>query len=836
MEAPIFREVNKSPFILYPINEPITKNWHKISLVVQLHLGGADFPDSSESQRQRMQLQMEKKGIFERLQRLARCVAECVGTHCDSVSTNTALELIRSLAAEAWEGRASELKQIPQIGPASMRKLVGQGVKAVKELAQMGHGQVEHLLSRNPPFGRDMSNKLKDFPLLGLKLDLGNSEREFKSVRGDPMTVPVMATLRYLNKTGLPKWKNKNPSATFVASTTSGVLIFFWKGSLNKLKNDVGLELRFEAKITAIDEQIVGHFSCEEIVGTIVTEYLHHKIPAFAFVQKRSQQPAIESMPDCGDEDGPEEPASQFSTDSSLFRDVFDAADDVQAAPGFLEVLEGSAATNVKNTQSQKTVESDNAYGDFPMVDDILDAMTAQPPPPLKPTAKAHGTPGTSGERVAEGDIVEHEPVKLANGKYQCNHACAGGALTKAGKKCSHRCCIEGLDKPRKLKPKTDDDKKRKPSGFYVDHDTKETSASTGYASSSENLGPAIKKRRLSQNPASHPDAPTTGWKATSTKAKANKKNVDHQSMFDYLGEHGADLSNQYDTDEDIFPSLATLASHKSKDDASGANRPNGEAYGSRRTGQQAGSHPLSAHTVDYEESVARAETKDFGQLDDVFGDGFDDDVGNCAPSNTPGDTVARSNKAFVPNVVPSGAFKQGAHDAMFSKGINGGVASYQNTPESASHTPEPMQGVENHQSPSNTDDNAEPEQEAHDYQTLFGTNGTTEPKGAPSPTFQTQLDEASRWLDIDSQAMTPEDSDAFDEEPGSLTDGPTPSDQQLPSPDTTLDRGLGSDTKGAAGPSSSTLRSEKQQDEPSWVQDFDPEFVDMWRGSVNFV
>jgi ribosome assembly protein YihI (activator of Der GTPase) len=45
----------------------------------------------------------------------------------------------------------------------------------------------------------------------------------------------------------------------------------------------------------------------------------------------------------------------------------------------------------------------------------------------------------------------------MANGKWTCSHACANGKVLKNGKQCKHRCCHEGLDKPRKMKKRADD-------------------------------------------------------------------------------------------------------------------------------------------------------------------------------------------------------------------------------------------------------------------------------------------------------------------------------------------------------------------------------------------
>jgi ATP-dependent DNA helicase HFM1/MER3 len=61
--------------------------------------------------------------------------------------------------------------------------------------------------------------------------------------------------------------------------------------------------------------------------------------------------------------------------------------------------------------------------------------------------------PATQWKRQKQEVFVPS--VQMANGKWTCSHACADGQVLKNGKQCKHRCCHEGLDKPRKEKKAT---------------------------------------------------------------------------------------------------------------------------------------------------------------------------------------------------------------------------------------------------------------------------------------------------------------------------------------------------------------------------------------------
>ncbi|OIW25384.1 P-loop containing nucleoside triphosphate hydrolase protein [Coniochaeta ligniaria NRRL 30616] len=810
-DGPIFREVNKSPFILYQIDENVTKTWHKISLIVQLHLGGADYPDSSESQKQRHQLRIEKKGIFERLQRLVRCVAECKGHDCDSVSTKTALELARSLAAGAWEGRPSELLQIPQIGPVNMRKLISQGVKTVKDLVHKNCGELEHLLSRKPPAGKMMSDKLKTFPLLGF--DLAIPSRKYMSVSGDVVPVPVVATLRYFNQTGLPKWNDRVPSATFVAETTAGLLVYFWKGSLNKIKNDTGLELRFSADVTAVNQRIVCHFSCDEIVGTMVTKSLDHNIQASAFKARREQvEVTAEARPEQFDgEDLAKQAHFVQPTVGSLCQDDPDDADAVEAAAALLEHVDESrnVEDGSRKTHSQKTVESNyDTDGDFPMIEEILEAISPQLPSLPQAQSKGPGIAPSSGELMVQSDGADKDPIKLPNGKYQCNHACAGGALTKAGKQCTHRCCSEGLDKPRKLKPRAAETKKRKAEGS-VDESSKNKSAVTSSSGSVKTSSSATKKGRLDQQSTSVLDTASTPWKPVFHPTNTSGTDAAHNTLMYDSELDCLDLSN-VDDDGEALPDLAALASQKRKNKAPGSSRTNtAKAAASRMAGGQAKSlaGSLSSPAEDYMPSAPPATTTDYGELDDDFDDDLDFEFPDLLDQKfvEPSSTAAEHAPSFKKSPDTNGAFRSGAQDAMLFTG--------------ARLEPPPKTAESEHARPS------------------------LSPKS-----YKAALQEAARLCDIDSQLSSfhqdmgtppPDNFDPFDEGLTSLTDKTTPADDNLaPRSPGAAPNGLSLESSfDARSPSSKApAEQEKQESEPAWVQEFDQELIDSFRGYVNFV
>ncbi len=346
--------------MLYPVKETVSQPWHKVSLLIQISLGGVEFPNDEESNNLRRQALVEKKVAFECMQRLVRCFIECVGANKDAVGTRIGLDLSRSIAANSWEGMPTQLLQVPGIGPVGMRKLVNQEVRTVLDLAEKSYMDIDRLLARNPPFGKKTKETLEKFPRLTLDAEIATS-----TVSQEGCDVCVKVILAH-NEKGQGYWNSRPPRLTFMAETTSGVLVFFWRGSMMKLGGSSRHELEFPVRLTGLDD-IICHFSCEEIVGTLVSTLVRQYGPRGA------------------------------TNDRKVLELSGDASDKVDT---------------------------------FSDIEWLLDVDSPEPSLP----------------------DIQDDPVQLPNGKWQCNHVCAGGTLTKAGKACTHRCCRDGLDRPRKRK------------------------------------------------------------------------------------------------------------------------------------------------------------------------------------------------------------------------------------------------------------------------------------------------------------------------------------------------------------------------------------------------
>ncbi|KAK4034829.1 hypothetical protein C8A01DRAFT_18428, partial [Parachaetomium inaequale] len=741
-ERQLFREINQSPLIMYPIKEVVNQTRHKVSLMIQAHLGCVQYPDSRDAAKARRQLMIERKLVFERLNRLVRAVIDCKGHDRDSVGSKTALELARALAAESWEGRATQLTQVPNIGPVGMRKLASKDIRTVLQLADKDYDEIERLMSRQPPYGKNLQTHLDKFPRLAVEAAVVGHRVQPRSE--EPVLVEVKATLRYLNRKGPPNWLNRVPALTFLAETGDGTLVYFWRGSIRKLDKQAGFELKFSVGLRDVKDHVVCHFSCEEIVGTVVSTTLEHKLPASIFPSRRATADTSFSQ------------SRKKDSQEYLDNDDIDDSDLILAAEQALansSIKQGTSATSEPNTD------------EYPSVEELVELGGTQAADKFDNHLAGHD----DGDEMDSSQMIIREPVRLPNGKWQCNHTCSGGAPTRSGNPCNHRCCREGLDKPRKRPLQRPKRKRDEPDRVPVDvrpaRPTQRQPQQQPQGPAYPSGGPGVKRQKVQSVPSLTQSTLTASFKGP---AKASKDDWSAVG-FDDLALECIDLSFTDDEDEDIFKLLG--AASRTREGSDVPNKSNTkinvlQTQGNGTTQQENGS--LSSAKPVIRRPAAAATT----QQDEYEDDYLDDPSFSFVQERVP------SHKHATPPS-PATAFKSGASDQVLYQGISNKFAeTTHSSPRRSIHRDAAT---------------ASPE-----------TSSTGEPS---SPLFVDDIPD--------------------------MTLDPTPCSsgvaELVVSPTTKYETGTGA----ADGTSK---KQALKDDEPAWLAEFDPEFVDMFRGYVTFV
>lgn len=263
--------INDHTGIPYRLTEAISEPWHKVFLLVQIDLSRQQWP-AKLSQTARKELYSERGRIYSALDKVIRCVVDILGSRGDGRGVSVALDVLRSVHAQIWEGNGMELLQVEGIGPAKLKRLADAEVHTIRKLSSMEFYHIERLLSRNPPFGQTVLRQVAGFPLLRFSLDVMGKhqglerKRAISLLSSDGNVWIARVTMSYDNA-GVPVWAKKNLWVTLVVEGGDGRLLWFWRGAMKKLADGKQLVVALDAKG---GESVKATLACETVVGTLI--------------------------------------------------------------------------------------------------------------------------------------------------------------------------------------------------------------------------------------------------------------------------------------------------------------------------------------------------------------------------------------------------------------------------------------------------------------------------------------------------------------------------------------------------------------------------------------
>lgn len=271
-----FRQVNDHSPIPYRITETLTQPWHKVFLIVQIDLARCGWPNKLSGPA-RKELHSERGRIYRVLDQVLRCLVDILGQRLDGTGVVSALDVLRSVKANVWEGNDMELLQVEGIGLSRAQKLVQAGIKTVRQLAKLECYHIERLVSRQPPFGQHVLHQLAGFPRLDFTAYSVEVLAEAGDAQSDPQSAATPAVLRVLlwyENDEAPVWNKKSPWTTLTVTGDDGRLLWFWRGSVKRLPGRKDLLLRIDARP---NETVQVVLACEEIVGTLQRKMIQIK-------------------------------------------------------------------------------------------------------------------------------------------------------------------------------------------------------------------------------------------------------------------------------------------------------------------------------------------------------------------------------------------------------------------------------------------------------------------------------------------------------------------------------------------------------------------------------
>lgn len=411
-EKPLYKEINKANGIKYPIKVDLALHAHKRSLLIQAELGGVEFPADEQYNKHRRQFSQDRAIVFSHVNRLIRCIVDCQLYLQDSVGARHALELARSLSARVWDNSPLQMKQLPQVGLAAIRKLAMGGVNSIEALEITEPHRIETLLSKNPPFGQKLLASLRDFPKLRLSMRVMGTEIEQKQ----SVKINIKAECGFLNDKPPTIFHRRLIYVCLLVERSDGLLIDFRRISGKKLVN--GQDISMSAPLTQHDQHLTSYIMCDEIAGTLRFAELKHNLPASVFPQPFSDHRKLGKVPANDHEDE-------------------GRAAGKQRLNGIFPNQQASAAP--RDEEFSDSDFNDQEFIALANVNSRIDQTCANTgPAPTQPKATPLGAlQGVNNETA-------WNPTQLDNGKWACNHKC------KDKSACKHLCCREGVDKAPK--------------------------------------------------------------------------------------------------------------------------------------------------------------------------------------------------------------------------------------------------------------------------------------------------------------------------------------------------------------------------------------------------
>ena len=413
-EKPAYKGLNKSPYIRFSIPVNLDLAAHKVSLIIQAQLGAVDIAVPND--RARTQYNTDSQIINNAVPRLIRCLVDLQTVLGDSVALCNALMLCRSLGARCWDDSPSQMRQLENIGPVAVRKLVQAGIRSLEELETAEPHQIEVALGRNKPFGHKLLALLRLFPKLHVTIQVVGRP-VIKAKQG--ATVRCKAEVGFMNDTPPSNFCGKPVYVVFLAETSDGRLVGFARLGAAKIGN--GEEINFTADLTSPSQLINCYVMCDEFAGTMQSASLHPTVPSIAWPDNVDEVGNTQGHPTVNRVPPSSKPsmnmARKRNDDPRVTEPVDEFGDDDIADDDMVQAL------NSRIVESPRT-ES------LPVKRAVLSQSAV--------LRKEQPTPASQ----------QWQPKILPNGKWACNHRC------KDKKVCKHLCCREGSDKPPKQSTK----------------------------------------------------------------------------------------------------------------------------------------------------------------------------------------------------------------------------------------------------------------------------------------------------------------------------------------------------------------------------------------------
>ncbi|CAO3630487.1 unnamed protein product [Cunninghamella blakesleeana] len=295
-EKPFLKEINSNPSILYPLsNNKVSTVNERIFLLIQSVLSDISLYHSNLGSN----LVIECYTILQTASRITKCIIECGVYEKNALKVKHSLELYSCLQAKMWTKSDSILKQVENIGAATIKNLAKSHIKTFEQLSNCDPGYLEMILHRKPPFGTKIKNSLAMIP----QFHLDTKIIEDGSTHQPSIFISFSVTISLISKPDykkLSKYKKGYYSVLWI-ETSSHKLIDFKRIPIHQFEN-TQKEYEYKVKADSADMNINCYIQSEDYVGLQVSKKLTPIINDALFISNSNAMEQhtidLESEPD----------------------------------------------------------------------------------------------------------------------------------------------------------------------------------------------------------------------------------------------------------------------------------------------------------------------------------------------------------------------------------------------------------------------------------------------------------------------------------------------------------------------------------------------------------
>lgn len=162
-EKAAYAAIRKHPEIRFPPDR-ITSAADKISLIIQGSLAGLSLQHLLKNDDHAVNPLSDKIQIFRLCSRVVQASVDVALTKRDPVMVQSALELLRSFNAQAWDQSPEVLRQLDGIGARSVELLSQNGLRSYRDIAATAPSRLQVIIGRHPPFGQLLAQRAAILP------------------------------------------------------------------------------------------------------------------------------------------------------------------------------------------------------------------------------------------------------------------------------------------------------------------------------------------------------------------------------------------------------------------------------------------------------------------------------------------------------------------------------------------------------------------------------------------------------------------------------------------------------------------------------------------------